>query len=108
VACGAQVPETGALELLFSLASALVPAKGYSATEVNETRARARSLAEQLNRPEYIVPLMASQAAFHFLRAEHRLTRSDEQAADYVSSAVCRASLTNLRTASINRRRSSE
>jgi hypothetical protein len=34
--------------------------------------------------------------------------RSDEQATDYVSSTVCRASLTNLRTACMSRRLFSE
>ena len=38
-----------------------------------ETLARARALAEQLDRPEYLVPLIVGQWAFHSVRAEHRL-----------------------------------
>jgi hypothetical protein len=40
---------------------------------VADTLTRARALAEQLNRPEYLVPLIFSQWAFHLSRAEHRL-----------------------------------
>ena len=61
------------LDLQTALGSALTATKGWSAAEVDETLARARALAEQLDRPEYLVPLIVGQWAFHFVRAEHRL-----------------------------------
>ena len=61
------------LDLQTALGSALTATAGWSATEVDETLARARALAEQLDRPEYLVPLIVGQWAFHFVRAEHRL-----------------------------------
>jgi tetratricopeptide (TPR) repeat protein len=39
---------------------------------MGQTLARAQALAEQLDRPECLVPLAAGQWAFHFMRAEHR------------------------------------
>jgi tetratricopeptide (TPR) repeat protein len=43
---------------------------------VGETIVRARALAEQIDRPEYLVPLIYVQWQFHFVRAEHRLALS--------------------------------
>jgi hypothetical protein len=45
------------LDLHIALGSALAATKGFSAAEVGETFARARALAEQIDRPEYLVPL---------------------------------------------------
>jgi len=56
-----------------ALTPALNATKGWATAEVAETLARARALAEQLDRPDYLVPLLRSQWAFHFTRAEHRL-----------------------------------
>jgi predicted ATPase len=64
------------LGLLIALRTALAVTKGLSAAEVGETLARARALAEQLERPEYLVPLSLGQWAFHFMRSEHRLALS--------------------------------
>jgi class 3 adenylate cyclase/tetratricopeptide (TPR) repeat protein len=61
------------LDLQTALGSALSATKGWSAAEVDETLARARVLAEQLDRPEYLTPLIVGQWAFHLVRAEHRL-----------------------------------
>jgi class 3 adenylate cyclase/tetratricopeptide (TPR) repeat protein len=61
------------LDLQIALRSALTATKGASAADVGETIARARALAEQLDRPEYVVPLLYSQRAFHTVRAEHKL-----------------------------------
>jgi predicted ATPase len=61
------------LELLSALGSALTAAKGWSAADVSETCSRARALAEQLDRAEYLVPLIMVQYTFHLVRAEHRL-----------------------------------
>jgi predicted ATPase/class 3 adenylate cyclase len=59
------------LGLRVALASALAATKGYSATDVGETIARAHTLAEQIDRPEHVVPLMYGQYAFHAIRSEH-------------------------------------
>jgi predicted ATPase len=61
------------LDLHIPLVSALTATKGWSAPKVDETLARARTLAEQLDRSEYLVPLIAGQAWFHIMRSEHRL-----------------------------------
>ncbi len=61
------------LDLQIALGSALTATSGFSAADVEVTLARARALAEQLDRPEHLVPLIVGQSAFHFLRAEHRL-----------------------------------
>jgi len=64
------------LDLHLSLGWSLMATKGFSATEAVETLARAQALAEQLNRPEHLVPLMVSQWTVHLARAEHRLAVS--------------------------------
>ena len=64
------------LGLRVALASALAATKGYSATDVGETIARAQALAERIDRPEHLVPLIYGQWAFHFLRSEHKLALS--------------------------------
>jgi tetratricopeptide (TPR) repeat protein len=64
------------LDLQLALRSALTATKGAAATEVGETLTRARALAEELDRPEYLVPLLYGQRAFHSVRAEHRLALS--------------------------------
>jgi len=60
------------LALRVALASALAATKGYSATDVGETIARAHALAEQIDRPEHVVPLIYGQYAFHSIRSEHK------------------------------------
>ncbi len=61
------------LDLQGALAWGLVATSGWSAAEVGETLARVRALAEQLDRPEYLVGLIAGQWRIHLVRAEHRL-----------------------------------
>jgi predicted ATPase len=61
------------LDLQIALGPALAGTKGFAADDVRETIARARALAEQLDRPDYLVPLMDGLWAFHFTRAEHKL-----------------------------------
>jgi tetratricopeptide (TPR) repeat protein len=58
------------LDLLLALRPALIATKGYSAPEVGETIARARALAEQLNRSDDVVPLLHAQWAYHLIRGE--------------------------------------
>jgi class 3 adenylate cyclase len=64
------------LSLQIALRRALIYTKGVSAPEVGETIARARALAEQIDRPQYLVPLILSQWAFHLGRSEHKLALS--------------------------------
>jgi len=61
------------LDLQAALGSALMATKGWSAADVSETFARARALAEQTDRPGYLVRLIAGQFNFHFVRAEYTL-----------------------------------
>ena len=64
------------LDLQIALRPALAATKGWSAADVGETIARARALAEELNRPEYLVPLINGQWVFHLIRGEHKLALS--------------------------------
>jgi class 3 adenylate cyclase/tetratricopeptide (TPR) repeat protein len=61
------------LDLQVELRSALTATKGWAATEVEETLARGRVLAEQLGRPEHLVRLILGQWSLHHVRSEHRL-----------------------------------
>ncbi len=61
------------LRLQAALASALSATKGWATADVDETNARVRALAAQLDRPEYLAPLIASQWSRYFMQAEHRL-----------------------------------
>jgi class 3 adenylate cyclase/tetratricopeptide (TPR) repeat protein len=70
---------------------ALVATRGYADSSVGENIARARVLAEQLNKTEYLVPLLYGQFALHLARAEHKLALSHaermEQIGDIGSSS---------------------
>ena len=61
------------LDLQLVLGYALMPAKGFSAPEVGTAFARARALAEQIDRPEYLGRVLFGQWLFHRNRAEYRL-----------------------------------
>ena len=61
------------LDLLFTLRPALIAMQGWATADVEVTLVRARALAEQIDRPEYLVPLMLGQFWFHLVRAEYRL-----------------------------------
>ena len=60
------------LDLQLALGLALMATKGYAALEVGETLARARALAEQIDRPGYLWPVFLGQSSFHRVRGEHR------------------------------------
>jgi tetratricopeptide (TPR) repeat protein len=60
------------LDLQTELGSALTATKGWAAADAEETLARARVLAEQLDQPEYLVRLIVGQWGFHNFRAEYR------------------------------------
>jgi class 3 adenylate cyclase/tetratricopeptide (TPR) repeat protein len=67
------------LDLQVALVSALSATKGYAAPEVGDTLARARVLAEQLDRPEYLLGLLFGLSAYHAFRSELRLAHSIAQ-----------------------------
>lgn len=64
------------LDLQLALGWSLMATKGFSAPEVDETFARARVLADQIDRPEYIWRLLLGQWVFHSVRGEHKLALS--------------------------------
>jgi tetratricopeptide (TPR) repeat protein len=64
------------LELQLALRPALAATRGLSAPEVGETIARTRGLAEQIDRPEYLVPMLFGEYAYHLARAENKLALS--------------------------------
>ena len=59
------------LDLQIALRSPLMATKGLASPDVGDTIARARALAEQVDRPEYLVPLLFGQCVFHFYRSEY-------------------------------------
>jgi predicted ATPase len=61
------------LDLQIALGVALSATVGWSTAEAEKIHGRVRRLAEQLDRPEHLVPLMWGQFAFHLVRSEHRL-----------------------------------
>jgi predicted ATPase len=64
------------LNLQLALGWALCATKGFSAPEVGETFARARALAEQIDRPERLAPVLLGQWVFHLGRGEYQLALS--------------------------------
>ncbi|WGS01772.1 AAA family ATPase [Bradyrhizobium sp. ISRA443] len=60
------------LDLQLALALAQMAMKGYSAPEVGETLGRARVLAERIDQPRYLWPVILGQSSFHRVRGEHR------------------------------------
>jgi hypothetical protein len=58
------------LDLQLSLGSALTATKGFSASETVETLARTQALAEELDRPEHLVPLMVGQWSVRLTQAD--------------------------------------
>jgi class 3 adenylate cyclase/predicted ATPase len=61
------------LDLQIPLGWALIAAKGFSAPEVGESFARARALAEQIDRPEYLGRTFLGQWVFYRNRGEYKL-----------------------------------
>jgi tetratricopeptide (TPR) repeat protein len=61
------------LDLRITLWQALIATKGWASPLVGETYARARLLAEQLNRSDYLFSLLGGQFAFHLARSEQKL-----------------------------------
>jgi class 3 adenylate cyclase/tetratricopeptide (TPR) repeat protein len=61
------------LDLRVGLGPALIATKGWSAHKLDENYARASTLAEQVGRSDYLIPLQYGQWAFRLVRAEHKL-----------------------------------
>jgi tetratricopeptide (TPR) repeat protein len=61
------------LDLQLALGDALTAVKGFPAPEVGSTYARARALAEQNDRPEYLGWAFLGQWSFHRNRGEYKL-----------------------------------
>jgi predicted ATPase len=72
------------LDLQAALGPALIATRGYSASEVGDTIARARALAEQLDRPDYLIGLLYGQFWYHTVRSEHHLADSVAQQMEQV------------------------
>jgi predicted ATPase len=64
------------LDLRITLGPALTASRGYADPRVGETYVRARAIAEQLNLPDYLLPVLYGQWLFHNNRAEIVLVRS--------------------------------
>jgi class 3 adenylate cyclase/tetratricopeptide (TPR) repeat protein len=64
------------LDLRRALGPALAATRGYADLSVGENIARARKVAEQLDRSDCVVPLLYGQYTFHLVRAEHKLALS--------------------------------
>jgi class 3 adenylate cyclase/tetratricopeptide (TPR) repeat protein len=63
------------LDLRIALAQAQMATRGLAAVEARDNYARARVLAEHLDRPDYL-SLLHGQFIFHLIRAEHKLAQS--------------------------------
>jgi hypothetical protein len=64
------------LDLRIALGRALFATKGYAAPAAGGTFARARELAEQLDRSDYLAPLLYGQWLFHSASQQLRLALS--------------------------------
>jgi predicted ATPase/class 3 adenylate cyclase len=67
------------LDLQMALGRALMATRGNSAPAVGATFARAKVLAERLNRREYLVPLLHGQWSYHIVRSELKRALSHAQ-----------------------------
>ena len=61
------------LDLQVTLGPALNATQGWGTAEPSRVLVRAQALAEQLDRPEYLAPLICDQYMVHLARGEHRL-----------------------------------
>ncbi len=75
------------LDLQIALGSALAATKGIAAEDVGATIARAYALAEQLDRPQYLVPLLFGQWRFRSVRSEHKLALSHAEELEKIGEA---------------------
>ena len=64
------------LDLIITLGQAQIATKGWASPVVGETYDRARALAEQLDRSDYLFPLLHGRWAYHHVRSELKLAVS--------------------------------
>jgi predicted ATPase len=64
------------LDLRLALSAALSATKGYSSPQVAETFSRISELAEQVDEPTRLFPVLYGQWAYHLVRSEHRVALS--------------------------------
>jgi predicted ATPase len=88
------------LDLRITLGQALVATKGWSSPLVGETNARARLLAEQLDRPDYLFSLLNRQFSFHLIRGEHKLALSLAQQVEEIGQTRGDAAMVHMGRAS--------
>jgi predicted ATPase len=75
------------LDLRLTLGRAMMATKGHGAPLVGETYARARLLAERLDRSDYLLPLLYGQWAFDTARSEQKLALSFAQQTEEIGKA---------------------
>ena len=75
------------LDLRTALGPALIATRGWASQLAGETYARARLLAEQLDRSDYLFPLLHGQCAFHIVRSEQKLALSLAQQMEEIGKA---------------------
>jgi predicted ATPase len=75
------------LDLRITLGRALMTTKGWASPLVGETYARARLLAEQLNRSDYLFSLLGGQFTFHLTRSEQKLALALAQQMEEIGEA---------------------
>jgi hypothetical protein len=61
------------LDLRLALGAALAATRGYSSPQVGEAFTRASELAEQVDEPGRLLPILYGQFGYHLVRSEHRL-----------------------------------
>src|SRR5262249_9234334 len=75
------------LDLRIALGQALIATKGWASPLVGETYTRARLLAEQLDRSDYLFPLLNGQFLFHLVRSEQKPALSLAQQTEEIGRA---------------------
>jgi predicted ATPase len=88
----ASMPDTASrqqqeLDLRTALGPALIATRGWASQLAGEAYARARLLAEQLDRSDYLFPLLHGQCAFHIVRSEQKLALSLAQQMEEIGKA---------------------
>jgi hypothetical protein len=75
------------LDLLTALGSAQIATKGYSAPDVGKTCTRASTLAEKLDRADYLVGSLYGLWGYHLCRSEHKLALSNAERLEQLGEA---------------------
>jgi class 3 adenylate cyclase/tetratricopeptide (TPR) repeat protein len=75
------------LDLRIAFGRALTATSGWASPAVAETNARARLLAERLDRPDSLFPLLYGQCTFHNVRGEQKLVLAHAQQMEEIGRA---------------------